>query len=272
MPHFYDRLTGLFELLSEAESNVSANRVDRPAANLAASLSWSMAGRYVFLESDLQILEDPGNPNRPRSPDASAARVLSLESQIEDTLYMLSYFSNLASKQLLPNPEELVQPRAGTKTPATLTLEEQAALTGQDVQDVEDAREYAQARRDKVDALRAAVLTDDRVQAWMVNRLKDAMGTAVACPFEDLHPYAAASLFGKMAEKLQLYVLNASDRLSRLIIPRQQREVGAQIRIMIAVATKADEYMVDAQTRAETSSFEPERAAIPAEGGTDSDE
>ena len=273
MSHFYARIEGLFGLLSEAESVVNANRVDRPAANLAASLAWSMAGRYVFLESDLRILEDPTNPNRPRSADASAARTLSLESQIEDTLYMLSYLSGIASKQMLPDPEVLLAGRRnGGQTGGELSAEEVAKLTGQDVREVQDAFEYSDTRRAKVEELRSTVLQDDVTHRWIVRRLKDAMGTALPCPFDDLHPFAAASIFGKMAEKLQLYSLNATDRLRRTLIPRQQREIGAQVHIMRSVAIRADEYMVDAQMRGETSDFEPERAAIPAEGGTDSDE
>lgn len=255
--NFLEGIEGILTILNEAEITLGL-QTNNPGKNLAASLTWSSAGRMANAYTDLIVLDSPSNPRRPRSPDARATQVLRLEAQIDEAEFLTSWFASQASRQFLPSPDDFLDARPLAPKGGVLSAEDMASMTGLSPKLIADAQATDKAREQARADLKALALQDHgrELRAKLANALECAPNHAPS----DLSPYGAVAVTSTMARKLTDYVMSAVSRLQRTVIPRQQAELAGQIRIMTSMAERADALMVEAQHEAETSSFEPARS------------
>lgn len=259
MTDYTERLNDAFITLEAATSGQSS-----PAKNLATSITWSMCGQIANLMTGLVVLDDPDNPNRPRSPDALVEQIHRMERMIEERQYVLGIVGRMASPELLPDLKQFVEPRGTFKPNAAVTAEDLAALFDQPVEMVGAVLRDEQAKQAKVQDLKDKRLGDDEVlRRSIVGALKNALFGYPEIT-GDIDPRLAGRIFERMAEKLDAQVARNIARASRTSRLRLRTELAAQTRVIQAAMDTFDSWVESANQEIENNTFDVERAVMTA--------
>lgn len=249
---YVGRVITALEALEPAQSGSFS-----PAKNLAASLSWSMAGGISTMMTAIATLDSPDNPRRPRSPEASAEQTARLERMIEERVHMLSILGRMTSPELLPVPEQMIDPDGNSSVPQTLaTPEEIAELFDMPISQVKANLRAETDRFRKLNQLRDRVLlSNDNLRANIVSTLHRAM-EGYAELDGDLDPRFAGRIFEKMAEKLDISMQRNSMIAMRTSRVRRRLELAGQNRVMQPVIDQLDRWIEDVEQEVEQNTFE----------------
>lgn len=264
--NFLEQLEVVFTLLTEAEAKVGI-RTDRPDRNVAAALVWSQCYRLASLQADLAGLDHPNNPRRPRSAEASREMTLRIEKAIDETEFLVSWFATRASKELLPDASVFTDEQTRQAEGKILEDQEILKLAGIELEDLKDALTLEKARAEDAQKFRNEIVEENK--KGIEARIKRALETTPKWSPNDLAPMTAMAIFGRILTKVAGdgslknpgYRNRAIVKLARAFLPRHQRELAAQIRLLTKAAELADEGVEEARAAFESSDFEPMRAA-----------
>jgi hypothetical protein len=246
------RVLAALEALEPAQSGAFS-----PAKNLAASLSWSMAGGISTMMTAIATLDSPDNPRRPRSVEAAAEETSRLERMIEERVHLLSILSRMTSPELLPVPEQMIDPDGNSSVPQTLaTPEEIAEMFNMPISQVKANLKGEADRFRKLNQLRDRVLLkNDNLRANIVSTLHRAM-EGYSEMDGDLDPRFAGRLYEKMADKLDQSMNRNSMIAARTSRVRRRLELAGQNRVMQPVIDQLDRWIEDVEQEVEQNQFE----------------
>jgi hypothetical protein len=215
-----------------AEADTSGNPVSR---NLAASLTWSAAGRLSYLLKGEMIADFRKQPET----------IARLEKSIEETEWMLSFAAGLANKELLPEPQTFTNELENREraAPSQDAIEEIAAMFGDSVLDIARAAQDNQTRdRENAALIGKIFATDEGAKRRIEKSLERAMaGYTVAPP--DLSNEYTLRLLDKLADKLDTYIQRARSAALRTSRVKRQAQLAGSKRIMEAVMGAIDKAM-----------------------------
>jgi len=242
-----------------AAANSEWQQFDR---QLAAAVAWSLANRFQYFWSELQLVDHPKNPRRARSHDESAERTLRLEAICEETLGLLSVMAARTSAELLPEasryfpvtPDQVQDSASGRRPPRRdpETLKARMQVSGRRFQQLETSRK---SRADEMAELRQEVITDHGAQGRAA--LHHALTSCRGWEPDDLSPRLAVKVFEVLLGKLDQYtqrlyaeaVNNPNDAIAD--------EAEAQFAVLEDVRQRLGAVTYQARIDAETSRFEP---------------
>jgi len=217
-----------FAFLSEADT--SGNPVSR---NLAASLTWSAAGRLSYLLKGLMLA------NYRQQTEA----VERLETSLAETEWVLSYVSSLANKDLLPDPATFTQEIQDREraAPDEDMMEELAALFGDSIEEMQAAARDNAARDKANEALIQKIFDQDQsAKAQIENVIRLAMQKSYPFPHEDLSSEYTLKILDKIADKLDTYIQRTRAAALRTSRVKRQAQLAGSKRIMEAVMNGID--------------------------------
>jgi hypothetical protein len=228
-------LEAIFAHLDEASTSTSDT-----AGCIAASLTWSAAGRLSTLITALGALDHPDNPRRARNPEEKASRLAQIEEMIEESSNLLAYTSKRCPATLRPAPETFIESRdPHAQQASNEVIQELAELFGVEVGAVEAAAQQ-NAQRDKENAaLNKKILSDQAHKAWIINSIKQSMDSHPS-PDVDLNDRYMSRVLEKVAGKLDSYIQNSLSAALRTTRLRRQTEIAGKTRILTAVMNGID--------------------------------
>lgn len=242
-----------------AAANSEWQNFDR---QLAAAVAWSLANRFQYFWSELQLVNHPKNPRRARSYDESAERTLRLEAICDETLGLLSVMAARAPAEMLPEasryfpvtPDQIQDIHAGHRPPRRdpNTVKARMQVSGRRFQQLETERK---SRSDALAELRQEVIADQGGTGRAA--LNDALTACRGWNPDDLSPRLAVKVFEVMLGKLDQYtqrlyaeaINNPNDAIAE--------EAEAQFAILEDVRQRLGVTAYHARIDAETSRFEP---------------
>jgi hypothetical protein len=219
-------IENVFTFLSDADT--AGNPVSR---NLAASLTWSAAGRLSYLLKGMLLAEYRQQPE-------TIARI---EKSVEETEWVLSFVAGLANKELLPAPETFTDELETRQTePDEGLLEELAEMFGDSIEEMESAVRDNQARdRENAALVKKIFEKDEGAKRRIEKTIEAAMaGYTIAPP--DLSNEYTLRILDKTADKLDTYIQRARSAALRTSRVKRQTQLAGTKRIMEAVMNGID--------------------------------